>query len=70
MIDEKMVGTPKDLDELVLHVFCTSGKNFRQSISLCIRDYLARKFNTAMLANPEATQILVDLFKSCIHPIE
>lgn len=63
-------GTPKDLDEAVLHAICIGPINqVRERSYVVLKDYMAQKFAVAYMkadGNPEALKILEDLYAKLI----
>lgn len=63
------VGTPKSLDEAVMHALCIGPLSEVQERTYHVmRDFLSQKFSIAYLkleANPEALQIVEQLFAAC-----
>lgn len=58
---------PKDIREVVYQILVTPGPRFNLEATArsIIRDYLARKFQAAIAANPECTEVLLALFTEC-----
>lgn len=60
-------GTPKTLDELIVNEMCIgTAATFRERMNNGLRDYLAQKFQAAMLKchTPEQEALLEDLWFS------
>jgi hypothetical protein len=59
---------PKNLREVVYKILVSPGPGQRREpVGVAvIRDYLAQKFQVAILANPEATEALMQLYTECV----
>ena len=59
--------TPKTLDEALTIAICQArGPDMLGQFKMIIKDFLAQKFNVAMLQNPDVEQMLKELFKECV----
>lgn len=62
----KFQGTPKSLKEAVILAACTVvGRNYADDFAYIIKDFLANKFQVAMVEHPECGDVIKELFNLC-----
>lgn len=63
-----ILGTPKTLEEAIFHILVSVPvSKIHEKGHAILRDFLAQKFNAAMLKYPEKTDILMELFEEIVR---
>lgn len=63
-----ILGTPKTLEEAIFHILVFGPvSKIQEKAPAIIRDFLAQKFNVAMLQNPDKADMLKALFEEIVR---